>query len=195
MLLPIWVRWALIGVGLLGAVLGIAVWRDRRNRPASKVAEARVVGGRAATVRALATWGPIAVIPLGLALAYWAYGHDIEYLIVSDGAGGEPEVARRMGSDREPEDVPLAPGVKQNRDSYFDPTWVINRSKVLVRVESVSYGRSLGWGPDEPDLIPPGTAAHFTEIEHVGPGDPPPSSVTDDTGIGMDFRNWLTWGP
>ena len=195
MFLPIWVRYALIGVGLLAAVIAIAVLRDRSKRPASKVAEARVLGGRGAARRALAKWGPIATIPLGIALAYWAYGHDIEYLIVTDGDGGEPEVARRMGSDREPADVPLAPGVKKNRDSFMDPTWVINRSSTLVRVESVSYGRSLGWGPDKPDLIPPGTAAHFTEIEHVGPGDPPPGQVTDETGIGMDFRNWLTWGP
>jgi hypothetical protein len=24
--------------------------------------------------------------------------------------------------------------------------------------------------------------------------DPPPASVTDETGIGMDFRNRVTWG-
>jgi hypothetical protein len=194
MLLPVWVRWGLVGLGLLAAVIAIAILRDRKNRPASRVAEARVLGGRAATVRALARWGPIAAIPLGLALAYWSYNHDIVYLIVTDD-GGAPAVARRMGADREPSDVPLAPGVKKSRDSFYDPTWVINRSSVVVRVESKSYGRSLGWGPSDPDLIPPGTAAYFTDIEHIGPGDPPPDTVTDSTGLGMAFRHWLTWGP
>ena len=88
-------------------------------------------------------------------------------------------------------DYTLAPGHKPN-DWNTDPTWVVNRSVHTVKVVSVQYGRSLGFGSD-PDVIPPGTAASFSRVEHIGPDDRPPSQVRDEYKLGMDSRSWLTW--
>ena len=113
-------------------------------------------------------------------------------MIVEDGAHGPPSVTRRFGSKRMP-GMDLAPGVKPPGESFGnDPVWVVNLSTRTVRVQFVQYGRSLGFG-SSPTVIPPNTAAHFVQIDHIGPRDVPPAQVPDEVELGMAFREWLTW--
>jgi hypothetical protein len=194
MVLPPLLRQILMFGGPMLAVLGIAVIRDRmRARARGGVPEAAVVDRRRDRRQLILRWLPIAFIPLGLGTSCWALKHDVEWIVVRDGDGG-PEAVRRMSADFDP-GHPLAPGVKPPGDSLGDTTWVVNESTTAVRVVSRSYGKSLGWDPERTTHIPPGTTAHFNEIEHVGPDDPLPHTVTDSTGMGMAFRDWLTWGP
>jgi hypothetical protein len=199
-LLPAFVRWGLVAVGVLLAAGAIKILRQRRPPPASTIPGATVIGSRAADLhrllavprRLLVRWSPVLAIPAGIALALWAWDHDVEYVVVTDGDGG-PEAVRRYGNARRV-DVPLAPGADQpTSGDFLDPHWVINRSSRAVRVTTTHYGRTLAFGASEPFVIPPGTAAHFNDIDHIGPADPPPSSVRDEYNLGMQTRYWLTW--
>jgi hypothetical protein len=62
---------------------------------------------------------------------------------------------------------------------------------------AISYGgRALAWGPTDPIVLPPGTAAVTSHIEYIGPGDRPPSELKVEgveAEIGATSRSWLTW--
>ena len=196
MLLAPLLRNILMYGGLVIAAGAILVLRELyRTRAAqrTRLPDAKVVSDERTFGRAFVRWSPALAIAFGIALFYWSYLHRFEYVMVHDGDHG-PSVVRRLSSDRVP-DVTLAPGQKSptEEDSFINEgTWVVNLSKRTVRVETTQYGRGLGFG-GEPQQIPPGTSAHFVHIDHIGPHDPPPGSVTDDVNLGIAFREWLTW--
>jgi hypothetical protein len=180
--------------GGLAIVAGAILWlRERYRASPSRIPDAKVVSEKHAALAGLRRWAPALTIVFGIALFYWSWRHRYEYVMVHEGDHG-PTAVRRLGVDRVP-DVTLAPGEEAptKEDSFVNEgVWVVNMSKRNVRVETTQYGRSFGGGND-PKPIPPGTAAHFVDIEHIGPGDPPPGSVQDDVNLGFSFRHWLTW--
>src|SRR5262245_41671141 len=157
MLLPGLVRNMLMYGGLAIAVLALAsLWHAQRDS-GTQLPDARVVSRKAARRRLLLRWGRPLAIALGGALFFWAYVHKIEYVIVTDGATG-PEAVRRYGYSDKPT-VALASGTSlPSKNDFHDPVWVVNHSTRAVRVETVQYGRGIGFG-NNPFVIPPNRAA------------------------------------
>ena len=192
MLLPGVVRDILMyGGGVLVAVALLSLWHSQRAS-SDDLPKARVKSRKADQLQFLLRWGRPLAILVGGALFFWAYVHNIEYVIVTNGSNGRPEAVRRYGYSDTPS-LPLAPGKSAPRkDDMHDPVWVVNHSTRALRVETVQYGRGISFG-NTPFPIPPNTAAHFTKIDHIGPYDRPPHEVRDEVNLGIAFREWLTW--
>lgn len=197
MLLAPLLRNILMYGGLVIAAGAIFVLRERyraKGATKSKLPDAKLVDEKRAFRDGIVRWAPALTIVFGILLFYWSWRHRYEYVMVHEGDSG-PVAKRRLSPDRVP-DVTLAPGEEapSEQDSFVtEGTWVVNMSRHTVRVETTQYGRSLGLGGNTPKQIPPGTCAHFIEIEHIGPHDPPPGSVQDEVNLGFSFRHWLTW--
>ncbi len=181
-------------IGMYGglAVAGLAfAWLAYARRFPTQLPDARVVTNRGAIRTLLLRWlRPLAIV-LGLALFVWAWAHDVEYVIVSDGRDG-PTAERHYTWKTEP-DLPLAPGMSPYSGEYNgDPVWVLNRSTRVVRVERLQYGGGFSLG-GKGITIPPGAAAHFRRIDYLGPNDKPPSEIHDNSSLSIAFRDWLTW--
>jgi hypothetical protein len=190
-LVPAAVQWLLTwgGFALGMAAFVFVIWRlaSTPKIPPATVAQA------SSWKPIAAKWLPIAAVPLMFALGWWGYTHDVEYVLVDDGGDGQPVTKRRYGDDGAIDGLQLAPGVKPPTGySLYAPTWVINRSHTTLRARTIEYGHAMGFGSD-PVVIPPGTSAHFSHVEHIGPDDRPPTTVTDDVKLGWDSRTWLTW--
>ena len=183
-----------------GALVVAAIallWYRVRPRPAKGgVPGARVVnpGAGASAKRLVLTWLPIVAIVGGPIAAYALHREAIDLVVVTDGPTG-PTATRYVHLGSRPAFV-LAPSVKDPDEDELsfssDYTWIVNDSHRAVRVETVEYGRGFGFGFG-PTVIPPGTASHELEVDHIGPGDHPPASVVDDVNLGFDSRTWLTW--
>lgn len=140
----------------------------------------------------LTKWAPRFACPVALSLAIWIGLHGQPVVRVVDGPNG-PEAARLV--DLVTPRYTFAPGEKPMDDMMLigdDPTWVVNESSHVVKVVSVVYG-GYGMDPESTTLLPPGTAKQVYSVDHIGPGDHPPTSVMVDKRIGMDSRNWVTW--
>jgi hypothetical protein len=74
---------------------------------------------------------------------------------------------------------------------------IINDSPHQARLEEVGYSKypAFGFGSGRKITpISPYSVAHTDEtIDHWGPNDPPPHSVTVSRGSGGAVRRWLTW--
>jgi len=163
------------------------MWDDKQKQPASNLPEAKLQGK---PKEAYLSWLRWVLLVGGLAMTGLMYFQTTDVVLVT-GDGEEVTAERKIrlfGSS----DYTLAPGQKGPDWMMSDPTWVVNRSRFTVKVVSVQYGRSFGFGSD-PDIIPPATAAAFYHVDHIGPDDQPPNQVRDEYKIGMDTRNWLTW--
>lgn len=190
MLLSSVARYSILFGGLVIAVIGIVQVKAQFERYLVVARQAALDGAAGRAPRFIVRRVlPFAAILVGIVIAWWAFSHNREYIIVTDDDDGQPSAVRRYGLDSA-NDLPIAPRENARNDS--DDVWVLNRSSRTVRVETVYYGRSLGMG-GEPTRIPPGTWAHATEIDHIGPGDSPPAQVTDRTTIGFAMRHWVTW--
>ena len=190
MLLPAVVRTILMYGGLAVAGLAIAslVYASRH---AGELPSAKVVARKGELRRLVLRWLRPLVSVLGIAMFFWAYVHNIEYVIVTDGAPGLT-AARHYGYEDKP-NLPVAPGTSTpSKAQRHDPVWVVNRSARTVRVQSVQYGGGLAFGA-APIEIPSNTAAHFRRIDYIGPSDVPPKQVREEHGLGISFREWLTW--
>jgi hypothetical protein len=172
-LIPAILRTSLLYGSLAGAALCVVVLWVREPAPRS----------------ALVKWLPAGGILVGLVLAIFMYMHDTQVLIVTSD-GSSTSVSRSYAMTAVHYD--LAPGHTEHSDNLgiLDYLWVVNRSSHPVRIIHLEYGMSFGGS--EPDELPPGTAAMFAGMEHIGPNDRPPSSVTTESKIG-ESRNWLTW--
>jgi hypothetical protein len=177
-------------IGLIGFKVRGEIRRERARE--AHVPGATVVGGRGQQLRrALAHWFPWLALLGGLGGALLVYKVSTDLVIVTD-RDGVPHAERRVQIGGTP-DYPLAPGTGAPKDSFTDDVWVVNRSSHTVRIESIQYGGTIGFGGD-PTEIPPGTAATASHIDYIGPDDPPPSTITEDTaGLHLAFRDWLTW--
>jgi hypothetical protein len=183
------------GIAIIGVALLVwSVLRDEKNAKrstAGNLPEAAVIasagGSRAHDLR---RWSPALMFPVGILLTYVSVKHTTDVVIVSD--DGARAIATRKVRFFGSNDYKLAPGTSRS-DWKTDPTWVVNESTHTARVKTVHYGRRLGFGRDEPTLIPPGTAAEFSRVEHIGPTDSPPNQVEVGHGLGMDSRHWLLW--
>ncbi|MCA9679708.1 MAG: hypothetical protein H6709_13560 [Kofleriaceae bacterium] len=133
--------------------------------------------------------GGVAALIGGAIAAIYLYWWPTHVVVVS-GGGAEMHVERYrlIGSTTLSLD-----GKPVTLTSHDDRTWVVNRSEREVRVSSFVYSKTSFPNYDEPDVIPPGTAREVVadEIEHVGPGDRPPRSISSDTGF--EVKYWLTW--
>lgn len=78
-------------------------------------------------------------------------------------------------------------------NSVDSKTWIINNSNVELQVESFVYSETSFPNYSEPEVIPPHTVKHIDadQIDHIGPGDRPPSSISSKSGF--EVRYWLTW--
>jgi hypothetical protein len=134
-------------------------------------------------------WIPGAMILAGAVAAFGLHTHWSGYAVIVTGDG--PNLTTEW--KRAPEH-PSGDPIAQSNDMYSpdEATWVINRSSRTVRVEDVAYG-SFGLGGGDPTVIPPGKMARFYHIDDIGPGNPPPSSISVDSKLPMAFRSWLTW--
>jgi hypothetical protein len=188
MLIPAWLYTGLF-YGLL-ATSGIALlyyaYRPKRSDTPDRVPEARLVGARWPW---LMPWLP-RIMLVGGAVGAWTIHHvAVDVIRVTD------DGASRMIRLGKP-DWPLAPGT-DGRDEYgLHDTWVYNASSHDVRIESVSYGHSFGFGGSEPTKIPPGTAYATYKLEYIGPYERPPENIEVEgveAQIGMTSRQWLTW--
>jgi hypothetical protein len=177
--------------GLLGcaglAVLYYAYWP---KPPPDALPRAELAGNRwRARVR---PWIPRLMLVGGLVGAWALYAFSFEVIRVRDGGAGP--TADRMKHLGEPS-YTLAPGEKRERLVGYE-TWVVNESSVEVRIERISYGNHLGFGPSEPTLIPPGTSIVSSSVEYIGPGNRPPNNIQVEgieAKVGMTSRSWLTW--
>ncbi|MBA2542388.1 MAG: hypothetical protein H0V17_22290 [Deltaproteobacteria bacterium] len=174
------------GLALAGfALIIFSVMRDEKQ-----VKEASAGNLPEATIKGKSKDGPWpwlrwVLLVGGLGLTYMMYAHTTDVVLLT----GDDEVTatrkvRLFGSD----DYKLT----KEQSSWGNPTWVVNQSSHPARVETVHYGRNLGFG-SEPVIIPPGTAASFSAIEHIGGDDRPPGQVRDTVKLGMDSRHWLKW--
>lgn len=183
---------SLVYQALLYGSLGVAVialfWRrfvpapTKSPLPAAHVrgAPVRRVLGRIAK---LGHWG---VFFLAGACALFMYETAVKIVVVTDGGGTRyVHVGGAVSYD-------LAPGEEPWHDDMFEPTWVVNQSSHEVKIVHVQYGNAFGLGQD-PTILPPGTATTVLHVDDIGPDDPPPQTVMDDTGLKMDFRDWVTW--
>ena len=184
MFIPPVVHAILMYGGLLlaaGSVLAFYL-RDVRKERAGNLPVAALAKRR----RSLMRYAPILglLIGSGLSLAMWTHCEDL--VVVSDGDNGL--VAERtcyFGST-------MPYGVRSSRMTHgTHPTWVVNHSKRLVKVKTVSYGLGLSFG-DTGEAVLPGTAEAFNSIDFIGQ-DAPPNEIRDDSGIGVASRSWLTW--
>lgn len=131
----------------------------------------------------LGHWGVFAIAG-ALALFLWKTATDV--VVVTDGGGSRMV---HLGSSVS---YPLAPGETAWHDDMFEPTWVVNESSHDVRIAHVQYGNAL-IGSQDPTILPPGTATAVLHVDDLGPDDPPPATVMDDTGLKYDSRDWVTW--
>jgi hypothetical protein len=71
-----------------------------------------------------------------------------------------------------------------------DPSaWVVNETDKELQLRVVYYGMALGNGGT---TIPPNHISRIdSRVDHFGPSDPPPDTITSNTSI--DSRTWLTW--
>jgi hypothetical protein len=134
-------------------------------------------------------WIPGAMILIGGVAALYLHLHWSGYAVIVTGDGPNLTTEWKRAPER-----PAGDQIPQSSDMYSpeDATWVINRSSRTVRVEDVSYG-TFGVGGGDPTVIPPGKIARFYHIDDIGPGNPPPESVSVDSKLPMAFRSWLTW--
>ena len=193
MLIPAWLYTGLF-YGLLGCT-GVAVlyyaYRPKRDDEQTNLPRAEVAGR--AWRRSLLTWLPRIGL-LGVFGAWALSSCSVAVVKVTDGGGGR--TAKRYEYLGTPS-YTYAPNEEQPTDRIVGyDTWIVNESSRDVRVESFSYGRSLGWGDADPTVIPPGTAILTIGVDHIGPGDRPPHSVQVEgfeAKLGMSSRYWLTW--
>jgi hypothetical protein len=179
----------LYGSIAIGAVA--LLWYRVRPDPVQVPAARVLKPGAAAIVKKLAyAWLPrLALLggPVG-ALVVWRTATDL--VIITDG-GSRPHAERykQIGS------VPDFTAAHDTKiDAYHTPrdyTWVVNDSPYPVRIETVHYGTAF-FG-SEPEQVAPGEISAESQVDHIGPGDHPPASVTDEYSLGMDFRVWVTW--
>ncbi|HEY5926101.1 MAG TPA: hypothetical protein VIV11_30655 [Kofleriaceae bacterium] len=190
MLLSWLLRQVLMYGGLAVAALAVASL-VHASRLRGELPRAKVMTRKGELRRLLVRWlRPLASV-LGIAMFFWAFVHNIEYVIVTDGAEG-PTAERRYSYEDNP-NVAIAPGTSSpSKAQRHDPVWVVNRSTRTVRVQTVQYGGGLSFGA-APIEIPPSTAAHFRRIDFIGPRDVPPNEVRESHSLGMSFREWLTW--
>jgi hypothetical protein len=194
-LLPPIVKSILMYGGLVVAGLGVLFYIVVRDEKAKRVEqngnlpEAKLVSGK--DPERIGRWLPpmMVVVGLGLALLMWLKTTDL--IFVRDDGDHHLTATREVRLLGSSDDYTLAPGHKPH-DYSNAPTWIINESSREVQVKTVRYGRAFGFG-NEPTRIPAGTAASFRRIDHIGPSDPPPSTVMDNTKLGMGWREWLTW--
>jgi len=174
------------------AVAGLAIASlALSQRHAARLPDARIPSRKGELRTLLLRWLRPLAIALSIALFFWAYVHNIEYVIVTDGTAG-PHAERRYAYEDSPT-TRIAPGqspVLKNRE--HDPVWVVNLSKHAIRVESVEYGRSFAYNSDAFE-IPRNTAAHFRQIDYIGPHDKPPEQIRARTHLPIELREWLTW--
>lgn len=191
MLLPAIMKSIVFWGGLAIAGFALIIFKvmadEKQQKPASNLPEATIAGKKKDAYWSWLRW-VLLVGGLGLSALMHFQTTDV-VLITGD---GEEVTAQRKVRLFGSSDYTVSPDSKKGYDWVTDPTWVVNRSRFTVKVVSVSYGRSFGLGSD-PTAIPPGTAAFFTAIDHIGPDDKPPTSVRDEYKIGMDTRYWLTW--
>lgn len=178
--------------GLLGcALLAVLYYVYRPKRGPDRLPRAELAANR--WRRRMLPWLPRLALVGGLFGAWLLSRTSVDVIHVRDVDGG-PSVERKKHVG-EP-DFTLAPGQTQ-RDLVIYDTWVYNESARPVRIETISYSSmALGWGPADPIVIAPGTAAITVGIEHFGPDDQPPSTVRVEgfaAKVGVTSRSWLTW--
>jgi hypothetical protein len=177
--------------GLL-ATSGISVlyYVYRRRYPNdARLPKAELVASR---WRGITKWLPLSCLFGGVIGACNLKRHQHDVIRVHD-VDGEP-VASRMVRLTEP-DYTLAPGQKRS-ELGFEDTWVLNESSRNVYLETIDYGRSLGFGPSAPIEIPPGTAVTIYTVEYIGPNNRPPEALDVkgfEAKMGSTSRSWLRW--
>ncbi|HEV7557199.1 MAG TPA: hypothetical protein VGO00_17145 [Kofleriaceae bacterium] len=178
----LWGGAALAFIGLVGAIVRESLHSSRTIRARSNK--------QPPPRRKIIGWMPLAWLIIGVALVVWAYGYDLDVLVVSDGDSGE--VVTRLG---------VARGVdpdlmKVDAKPIFRRLWVENRSSREVRVETVQYGGYQLYNGPPPQIpairLPPNSTAAFDRIEHIGPNDVPPDKTMGDSYAGAS-KIWLTW--
>lgn len=177
----LWGGAALAVVGLVGAIV-------RESLHSSRVIRARS-SKQPPPRRSIIGWMPLAGLVVGVALVVWAYGYDLDVLVVRDGDGG---LVTQLGVAREV-DPDLT---KIDAKPIFHRLWVENRSSREVRIETVQYGGQMMYGGAPPEIaplrLPPNSVAAFDRIDHIGPKDVPPDEAMGDRYAGTS-KLWLTW--
>ncbi len=187
MLIPTWL-YSGVYYGLIAVVfVALVVFLNRRTQHgvAGTLPNARLVA--TPLLARIRPRLPIACMIAGPVCAWLLHHYSYETFVVSDGEFGPQDV--RMMALGEPAERP--PG-----DHDFEQVWVLNRSSIDIRIETKSYGRSVG--PSEPIVIVPGGAITTYSIDYVGPDHPPPSRLEVDgieAKLSSTTRSWLTWDP
>ena len=179
-----WIRDLLL-YGSIALAAGAVLVFYARDAPA-KVPAATALGDRAhAARRWIVRIAPWPALIGGAIAAIWIYTQSTEIVIVTD--DGARVSARRMVK------LGSAPGPDERADraALSDPVWVLNESSHVLRVETVQYGRAFFAVPTK--TIAPHTVELFTRVDDIGPDDPPPKTVDDESGMRMADRAWLTW--
>jgi hypothetical protein len=129
----------------------------------------------------------IMMVAGGLVAAFLYWGkHDV--IICTEGAGGVE--TRRMVLFGTATYDNHHGGLKVGAGS--GETWIVNDTSRPMRIQQVYYG--IGIGGFDPIPVPAGEVVGYDdEIQHLGPGDAPPSQIQSETSI--DSRQWLTWDP
>lgn len=179
-----------IGALVAIAVITLLVLLGRPDRGQPDDGTLPVARVRVPVWRRLLRYAPYALVLAAGLGACGLYGAGTDVVRVYDTPSGVAAERRIYLGD---------PPYRTVDDPYrsSDPTWVVNESSRPVRIETVQYGRTLGWG-SRPDVVPPGMAAVVLHVDHLGPDDRPPPEIAVDqvsAKIGMSFREWVTWDP
>ena len=169
------------------AVIAIVVWWQTPVAKDAKVPEATALGSPARRARhRLARVGAgwiFLVAALAAALLH-IFSTDV---VVVDDRGGHRMVY--VGGDPT---YPLPPGQTARHDDLFPEMWVVNQSSHDIKIVTLEYGKAFLYD-NEPTIVPPGLAAQELDVDNLGPDDPPPDKVADETSLHSASRTWVTW--
>lgn len=184
MMVSPWIHHVLV-YGALAMIVGSLWVFWSRDAPVTVPSAVAIGGPLHALRRKLVRVAPWLGLVGGAVGGIYVYTQSTDIVLVTDD-GDHPSARRLVEIGSSPSD-----GNETMLDELGSRVWLINHSTHTVRVETVQYGQALL--PDEPDLVPPGAIRKLVSIDHIGPDDPPPSTVTDDYNLHMDQRTWLTW--
>jgi hypothetical protein len=178
----LWGGAVLAAVGLVGAIVRESLHSSRTIRARSNK--------QPPPRRSLLGWMPAAWVVIGVASVAWAWGYDLDMLVVRDGDSGEVVTERGVARGIDPSLTMV------DTKPIFRRLWIENRSSHDVRIEIVEYGGYQLYGgppPERPPIrLPPRSTTAVDRIDHIGPTDIPPDKTMGDSYAGAS-KYWLTW--